>query len=431
MRRTAMLAALCLVMANIASAQSGLDGVVGSDGSGGPFEFRGFTAHTLGSFARAAHVPIGIELAPDTGLQGGLPPITLTGRTVRDAVALMVAADPRYTWRDDAGVIVFELARPYEGNPLDHAAPAIRLDETNSRLSLALVAALLGAPASTVIHLGDTKSFRLDAPAGTVRSLLNAIVRAHGELVWILERPRRKDPLFPYVLSFMSGPHGYGLGLTGQPGVVTDLATFGVRHADAAWILDATVGPKEDGRPLELAGAWPSAVSDLARTLRAPFGFQSGAEPRRPNEMPPFTATGRPVREVLEILAVRDPRYAWRFLDGAIVVRPTSAWADPNDPLFALVPDVDVQDGSMTDAVRKVLTALGGDVTALTFPDGRNVSFLAVHPTALDLLNALARAHGSLVWTYADADAKEIDATGRKHRLTLGVSGVGYGYLVR
>jgi hypothetical protein len=138
------------------------------------------------------------------------------------------------------------------------------------------------------------------------------------------------------------------------------------------------------------------------------------------------------LRDVLDTLAALDRRYTWRVVDGTIVVRPPHAWPDPADPLFALVPDVELQDASMTTAVRKVLTALGGDATALTFPDGRNVTFLVSGGTGLDLLNALARAHGSLTWAFAGADTKEIEATGRAHRLTFAVSGdVGYGYLVR
>jgi hypothetical protein len=424
---------VCLLVTTCAFALSGLEGIVGPDGGGGPFEFRGFTVHTLGSFARAAHVPIGIELAPNTGIQGGLPPITLTGRSVRDAVALMVAADPRYTWHEDAGVIVFDLARPYTSNALNQPAPAVRLDETNGRLALALVTELLGAPPPTVVQFGDTKSFRLETPEGTIRGLLNAIVRAHGELVWILERPQQRDRLFPYMLSFMSGPHGSGLGVSGvPPAAPPDLARFLSSTAELAAILEAPIGLKRDGHRLEVTGEWPSALWELARNVRAPFGFEITAGAGRGGYSHPIVATGQSLREVLDILAARDPRYEWRVVDGTIVVRPPRAWSDPADPLFALVPDVDVQDGSMTTAVRKVLTALGGDVTALTFPDGRNVSFMAVRPTARGFVYAHARAHGGVGWALADADPREIQATGRTHRLTLAVSGdVGYGYLVR
>jgi hypothetical protein len=363
---------------------------------------------------------------------------------MREALAAMTALDARYQWREDAGVILFEPAvrvdgararyAPYAGqHPLDAPAPAVRLDTTDGRVAFAVAAELLGAPRSTAIHFTDTKSFALDAPEGTVRSLLNAIVRSHGHLVWMFEHARGKGAMFPCTLSFLTTAGGFGIGLSGGPPVdELDLARFvkGATPAPAG-VLDTVVGPARDGTPLVVSGL-TSAASDLSMAAGVPFGVQMLRERAPHAHHPEFTATGRTLREVLAILGPRDDRYDWREVDGTIVVRPARAWGDSQDPLFALVPDVDLQDATMTKALRAIVPALGGAAEVTAFPDTRLVSLTVTSGTALDLITALMKAHGSLTWTFSDADPDAIARTGLQHRLTIGTAaGGGVGVLVR
>jgi hypothetical protein len=426
-------AAALLVTCAAASADEILDRKVGSADSGTAMEFRAFTSHTLGSLARAAQVPIGIELLPAPPNHNGLPPIALTGRTVREAADAMIARDPRYTYRDEAGVLLFEPVRPFADKPLDRVVPAVRIDPADGRIALDLVTAWLGAPRTAGIQFSDTKSFTLDVPEGTIRALLNASVRAHGELVWILERPRNKDRLFPYMLSFMSGPHGFGLGVAGVLTEPLDLSRF-TGHDARADFLDTVVGMDRSGFPLEITGFWPAVALELSRVVRVPIGCEviPPAPTDVPHERPRIAATGRTVREVLEAARAMDPRYDWRVVNGTVVIRPAAAWGDGSNPLFALVRDVTVQDATMTEAVKQVFTALGApDMPGFTFADHRTVSFSVTHGTALELLAALAQAHGWLSWTLQHAEPKEIRETGLTHRLTLTVAGSrGVGVLV-
>jgi len=429
-----LVAALPMLGTGIASAQSVLDRVVGPSPSGGPLEFRALTAHELGSLSRAAGIPIGIEsLPPPAKDSAALRPIVLTGKTVRDAVAAMIAIDSRYAWREDAGVVLFEPVEQFGARPLDAPAPPVRLGETKGADALAVAAALLGAPRSTDIHFGDTKPFVLDAPDGTIRSLLNAIVRSHGELVWIFERTTTNAGVFPYTLLFMSGPHGSGLGLSGKAAETLDVSRF-IRAPDApANILDIIVGTRGDGYPLEISGV-SGAVSDLAILTRVPFGFQvaPGPLPRAVVYTPSIVATGRTLREVLDFVVARDYRYEWRVVDGTIVIRPSRAWTDGADPLFSLVADMELKDASMTQAVRTIANTFGGDSAFMTYPDSKTVSLAVFHGTALEVLTALAKAHGALIWTFEEAEPKEVQSTGLTHRLTIGVAGGGgLGFLVR
>src|SRR5512138_2870141 len=117
--RTLVATALFVFTAGPAVAQNALDRQVGPDASGGPLEFRAFTTHELGSFSRSAHVPVGFEALPAPRNSATFRPIVLSGLSVRDAAAAMVARDARYAWREDDGVIVFEPAEPLVPQPLD------------------------------------------------------------------------------------------------------------------------------------------------------------------------------------------------------------------------------------------------------------------------------------------------------------------------
>jgi hypothetical protein len=133
---------------------------------------------------------------------------------------------------------------------------------------------------------------------------------------------------------------------------------------------------------------------------------------------------------VLDALVANDPRYEWRVVDGTIAVRPVTAWGDAGNPLFTLVPDVELQDATMTTAVRAVTSALSVYRADMTIGDSKTVSFSVVHGTALDLLAALVKAHGEYAWSLDAAEPKDVEATGLTHRLTLYGPGSGGGFLV-
>ena len=428
-------AALYVLTATTAAAQGILDRKVGPDQFGRPLEFAAFTEHDIGALSAAADVPIGFErVGPYAGPRK--EPVLLTGLSVRDAAAAMVALDPRYDFRDEDGVLMFAPAGRLD-DPLDARAPAVDLGEVIARDAFGLAAALLGAPSSTAIAFDDTKPFVLEAPEGTIRSLLNAIVRAHGQLVWTFGPSAGRDRIFPYDLSFLTGVHGMGIGLSGRgPWNAVDVTRFR-RSADRpANVLDTIVGNETNGYPLIMSGMSSYAVWRLATTTGVPMGIEvaTGRVPRRPeNASVEFRATGRTLREVLDRLLEWDNRYEWRELDGVVVVRPVSAWSDSANVLFSLVADVEQHEVTTTEAVKAVVKALGGgDQKYSVFPDSRRVSVSAGRGSAMDLLNALVKVHGSLAWSLEPAEGDEIRATGLGHRLTLRVAGgTGLGVLVR
>jgi len=87
-----------------ALAQAALDRAVGLDSFGKPLVLTKLTAADIGSLAAAARAPMGFESAAPGGPTGWR--IEATGRPLRAVLDAIVAADSRYEWRDDDGVVV-------------------------------------------------------------------------------------------------------------------------------------------------------------------------------------------------------------------------------------------------------------------------------------------------------------------------------------
>jgi hypothetical protein len=109
------------------------------------------------------------------------------------------------------------------------------------------------------------------------------------------------------------------------------------------------------------------------------------------------------VRQILNDLAALDPDYAWRDVAGVAVVRPTTTWTDPTDPLNFHAEAFSVSDATLIDVVAFILRRHDVDGSALN--DERYGPLLTRHfsmvfngGTILDALNALIKAHQSVWW---------------------------------
>jgi hypothetical protein len=129
------------------------------------------------------------------------------------------------------------------------------------------------------------------------------------------------------------------------------------------------------------------------------------------------TVTGMPLRTALELLEGLDARYEWREMDGVVVFRPVTAWNDPNDPLFRLLPSVQFHDVPTSKAIGVLVSSLGGPDSA-ELPDTRTVSVDVPTGNVLELLNAFARAHSELTWEWAEFGAREVRRRGGRYSLT-------------
>jgi hypothetical protein len=191
--------------------QSVLDRVVG------PFREQPLTltVHPFGSFipqlAEAAGVPMGFEMAPIERDAGPPPRIPATGKRLRDVLDAIVSADPRYEWREDAGVIVVRpvIAWTSTAGTLDIPVGPVTLEQATRDDALHVLAQIFGA-VSGEPPLRNIRRFSLDVPAETpLLQFLNAVVRAHGNLCWTVDMPTQAPGLPQY--------EKFSIALDGEP----------------------------------------------------------------------------------------------------------------------------------------------------------------------------------------------------------------------
>jgi hypothetical protein len=274
---------------------------------------------------------------------------------------------------------------------------------------------------------GDTVRFSVDTPAGsTFLQVLNAIVRAHGRLTWTLyygDLPRHTG-----IYLGLSAGTGGGFGIP-SGGYIRSIETreWFPRFSSNVPLLDRIVGPTKRGEPLAV-----SSVHDLAALAEA-IGGPAGLELLPPEVRESFFApnrlpiTGLPLRDALLVLASRDPGYEARELDGVLVLRPPASWSDGAHPLLRPVRNVRLQNVTVGQAIQTITSLLGRKEPIGPMLDTRRFSVVLTRGSILDLLNAVARAHGALSWMWEEQSARERTETGCRYALNVALFGGGGG----
>lgn len=423
------------VLTGGARAQSALDRPVGVDFSGRPLVIQKLTATDIGALAAAARVPMGFEGASDGGPRA--IKVEASGKPLRAVLDAIVAADPRYEWRDETGVAVLRpIAAWTDGNnPLYRNAGAIRFDDVGVSDALQIVVALFGQDLhpSHRTNLSETRRFTLDVPPGTVFDALNAIVRAHGMLAWGVEPyppPAAIAPgtvLSPFMASLVSGSgHSIGIGvhLDREPKVPEQIERWGRPHpVSSTPPLERVVGTKANGEPLIVHSAYD--VPELAAVARAAMGVELLPPVERRSDSEGIDVTGLSVRDALVALVTLDPRYDWRELDGVVVVRPLPAWTEPEHPLSRDTGPAHLQRATVVDAVNYLQALLEPGMKYTQERDrGIEVPRISVavagSSPVLPLLNTIAKSFGDVCWIYEDLNARDTKFFGgRSHRISL------------
>lgn len=110
---------------------------------------------------------------------------------------------------------------------------------------------------------------------------------------------------------------------------------------------------------------------------------------------------GHSVREALDMLAAKDPRYRWEERDGVVVIRAGALWSNPDDALNQPIAGFHGDALRAQDVLNGVMTAVVGTHTSLSSPeapDSKRFSLDVLSGTVLDVLMAAARVHGRLMW---------------------------------
>jgi hypothetical protein len=167
-------------------------------------------------------------------------------------------------------------------------------------------------------------------------------------------------------------------------------------------------------------------IDQLARATAVPIGFEAAAEPSPqgrapgPDEPSPskrIPLTGLTLGAALTELMRLYPGYEWSEATGIINVRPKGAASDPADPLNRPVPSFRVRDvnlGGAAVAIQQLFDAewqppadstwlnpaapLSAAPAGVADWRGRTFSVSLERPLVLQVLNAVAVAHGSVGW---------------------------------
>lgn len=430
-----------------ARGQSALDRPVGVDFFGRPLVIEKLTTSDIGALAAAAHVPMGFEGAPDGPRAVN---VEASGKTLRAVLDAIVAADPRYEWREDAGVALLRptLAWTDSNSPLYRNVGAIRFDDVGVSDALQIVVSMFGQDLhpSQRTNLGETRRFTLDAPPGTVFDALNAIVRAHGALAWGVEPyppPTAIAPgtvLSPFMASLVSGGSGRAIGigvhLDREPKVPEEIERWGrPQPASNTPLLARVVGTKSNGEPLIVHSAYD--VPELAAATRAAMGVELLPPAERRSDSQGVNVTGLSLRDALAVLVTLDPRYDWRELEGVVVVRPLLAWTEPAHPLSRDAGPTHLQRATVGDAVNYLQTLVEPGMKYTQERDrGVDVAriSIAVDRTQLLLvLNTIVKSFGDVCWIYDELNARETKFFGgRNHQINLrSPTGDGQGFAFR
>jgi hypothetical protein len=191
-----------------AETKPALDRVIARQPDGGPYVFSPplttIADPAVLRVGSAAGVTLGFEALPGAGRHvspevmaemKARERVPLAGKTVRDALDVFVANDPRYHWVDIHGVPV---VRPRQAwvdplNPLNRVGGPIDWQQVGLGQALRLLVTGL----SGIIHeslpdrYGHTFSLKLQT-AGLLE-MLNEISLAHGELMWEVRHSCRSD----------------------------------------------------------------------------------------------------------------------------------------------------------------------------------------------------------------------------------------------
>jgi hypothetical protein len=202
--------------------------------------------------------------------------------------------------------------------------------------------------------------------------------------------------------------------------------------------LDRIVGRRPNSLPVMLRGV--VELPDLAAAAHVPMGVEyvPPTQPRVLTQGNGTMVTGMALRDALAALAALDPRYEWREMDGVIVVRPISVWADTAHPLYRELGAAHLADATLQDAVALEQTLLEPGMR--NPPPSQNVDVTVTRFSVdvpagplLTLANAIVRAHGSACWIYEELNERETAFfAGRSHQLSLqGRDGDALGFAFR
>ena len=246
-------------------------------------------AGSLHSVLRSVAVPFGFEqvnaLSEYTVAIKRIPAskeLKVSGLTLRVALDQVVATDPRYEWRFVNGVVVMRPIAAWNDSthPLHRFVPP-DLNQVSGGQAVDALKAATGHPGPPVIEFPRTHLFSVAFGGGRLIDLLDAIVRAHGEMAWSLTGsvwPSADHKYWTFRPSLsLSSPLGHGMAINGallKPEASVPSAIFIRGEASPEGDLAATRDRLDLPLPPAVTQMHAKGVTHLAASLGVPSGFE-------------------------------------------------------------------------------------------------------------------------------------------------------------
>lgn len=184
-------------------------------------------------------------------------------------------------------------------------------------------------------------------------------------------------------------------------------------HAQTTWqtkpFVDRTPPPSQYQPPR--AGSTERLLQQIAREAGIPFGFEWTREPLPDSVAEPSsnTLSQMTVEQALDAVVQADPRYAWRELDGVLVIRPRAAWTDPHHPFNRPIGTLDVRGTNPLAVLIQVRAWMYPDASvrpAWQMPLAPATFDLHVKDaTVLQVLDATVKTAGDVYWCLSYAES--------------------------
>ena len=392
---------------------------------------------SLYAVLRSVGAPFGFEkvgaLSEYTVALNRLRPkeVKVSGLTLRAALDAVVAADPRYAWRYVDGVVVMRPIAAWNdsGHPLARLVPPVHLDHATGGQAVDALKEATGHPGPPVNAFPNTPPLTVSFDGGRLIDLLQAIVKAHGEMAWSLDgsvSPSSDREHWTFRPSlWLHSPLGTGMAINDallEPEAPIPPGIF--MRGDSGAELDAAAARDRLDMllPPPVTQIHAKGIAHLASSLGVPSGFEEAgafvefvSEPFRvpkegistdPQREFMVEVSGLTLRQALDAYVAADRRYEWREMDGVVVMRPAASWGRSGHPLEAAAGAVRLRDARVSeafDALRRAVES-SRQPPALPFGDERRISVDFPGGSVLQLANAIVRAYGRLSWSVVSSE---------------------------
>ena len=147
----------------------------------------------------------------------------------------------------------------------------------------------------------------------------------------------------------------------------------------------------------------------VSRAVSVPLVFENlrGCPPAPRSTVRPSVQSGqsRSARQLLDELTTLVPQYAWREMNGVVVVRPREAWESSADPLSQPIGSLDFRESGLENVVETIVNSTTSlrvlsQSRLLPSPEWSNrpLTMRFQGGTVLDALVMLASTCGDLTW---------------------------------